>query len=140
MEIKIVKTFRDGSVMVELEGKSAIMEIEEFERLQMRGFDLKKQILDRLKKKFAHCTFDIREENSRDFIYMNDNITLTNLSIGGLEFWINDQRMNFDDINSYIDDKIMPSIVSAAYKVEYELCKESLEYFMKHYCTVRNKA
>lgn len=140
MEIKIIKTFRDGSVMVESEGKSAVMDMAEFERLRMRGFDLKKEILTRLKKKFPHCSFDIKEENSRDFVYMNDNISLTNLSIGGLEFWINDQRMNFDDVNSYVDDKIMPSIVTAAYKVEYELCKESPEYFMKHYCIIRNKA
>jgi hypothetical protein len=71
---------------------------------------------------------------------MNDNIAVTALSISELEFWINDQRKNLDEVNSYINIEILPRIITAVYKIEYDLCKENINYFMNHYTTRRNKA
>jgi hypothetical protein len=105
--------------------------------LRLKNFDLGSEIVKRLNEHLPHCNFSIHEFKSREHIFMDDNIDLTNLSIASIEFWMRDQRMNFDDISSYLDDKIMPPILVEANKVEYERCKENMQYFFKHY--VRNK-
>lgn len=137
MEIKIIKTFKDGSVLVSSREGNAVMEIDEYERLRLRQFDLTNSILKRLKDSFSHCSFSMHEMNSREYIIMDDNLELTNLSIGSIEFWMRDQRMNYDDIMEYLDAKIMPSIINEVNKVEFERCKD-IDYFFRHYA--RNKA
>jgi len=144
MEIKIIKTFRDGSFLVEAnDGKIAVVDQVEYQRLLLKGFDMKSEILKKLHERLPHYEFSIEEEISRDFVYFKDSygcqIPLTNISIGSLEFWINDQRMKLDEINDYIDKTVLPPILEKAYTIEYERCKDSPEYFFRHYVRVRNK-
>lgn len=73
---------------------------------------------------------------SREHIYMDDSIELTNLSIGSLEFWIRDEKMTYDDIMKYMDQKIMPPILMEVNKVECKRCQDFM-YFFNHYA--RNK-
>lgn len=137
MNIKIVKTFKDGSVLVSSAEGNAVMEIEEYERLRLKNFSLANEIISRLRNVFPHCNFSVHEMKSRDHIFMDDNLDLTNLSIGSIEFWMRDERMNYDDISEYIDRKILPPIIAEANKIEFDRCKD-IEYFFKHYA--RNKA
>ena len=136
-DMKIIKTFKDGTVLVSSDEGNAIMELSEYERLVLKNFNLANEILIRLKSNFSHCTFSIHEIKSRDHIFMDDNIDLTNISIGSLEFWMRDQRMTYDEVISYLESKIMPSIIMEANKIEHERCKEDMHYFFRHY--VRNK-
>lgn len=135
--MKIVKTFKDGTVLVTSKEGSAVMNMEEYERLRLKNFNLGNEILKNLKVNMPHCNFSIHEIKSREHIFMDDDIDLTNISIASIEFWMRDQRMNYDDILEYIDAKIMPPILMEANKVEYERCKENMHYFFNHY--VRNK-
>jgi hypothetical protein len=45
--------------------------------------------------------------------------------------------MNYDDIMTYLDSKIMPSILMEANKVEHQRCADDMMYFLMHY--IRNK-
>lgn len=134
--MKIVKTYRDGTVLVESDQGSAIMRLDEYERLKLKNFDLGNEILKILKDTFSHCSFSIHEMKSREHIYMDDCIELTNLSIGSIEFWMRDARMSYDDIMTYLDQKLMPPILMEVNKVECERCKDFM-YFFNHYA--RNK-
>ncbi len=134
--MKIVKTFKDGTVLVESDQGSAVMDLYEYERLRLKNFDLGNEILKRLRETFSHCSFSIHEMKSREHIYMDDAIELTNLSIGSIEFWMRDERMSYDDIMTYMDQKIMPSILMEANKVECKRCEDFM-YFFNHYA--RNK-
>jgi len=134
--MKIVKKFNDGTVLVSSEEGSAIMRIEEYERIKVQKLDIGNEILKRLKNYFPHCNFSIHEIKSREHIFMDDDIELTNLSIGSIEFWMRDQRMTYDDIMSYLDSKIMPPIFMETNKVEHQRCKDDMMYFFKHYARI----
>jgi hypothetical protein len=135
--MKIVKTFKDGTILVESDQGAAVMGMDEYERLRLKNFDLEDEMIKRLKDIFPHCTFSVHEMKSRDYIFMDDSIELTNLSIGSIEFWMRDVMMTYDDIMVYLNNKIMPPIIMEANKVECERCK-NFDYFFRHYA--RNKA
>lgn len=135
--MKIVRTFKDGTVLVESNEGSAIMDLNEYERLKLRKFDLSTEIINRLKQAIPHCTFSIKEIKSREHIFMDDDTDLTNISISSIEFWMRDQEMSYDDITTYLDNKIMPSILLEANKIEHQRCAADMMYFFMHY--IRNK-
>jgi hypothetical protein len=134
--MKIIRKFRDGTMLVENESFVAVMGADEYERIRLKAFNLRSHILDKLRQQFKHCSFAINEIMSREHVFM-DEIDLTNLSIDSIEFWMRDEKMSYDDIIEYVDMRILPSIVMEANKVEFERCKNSVDYFFKYY--VRNK-
>ena len=137
MEIRIIKTFKDGTVLVSSDEGDAIMDLSEYERLRMRNFDLKREIINRLKTTYPHCSFSIHEFRSRDHVFMDDDIELTNLSIGSIEFWMRSERMNYDEAMNYVSTKLLPPIEMEVNKVEYQRCLDDQHYFYRNYA--RNK-
>jgi hypothetical protein len=135
--MKIIRSFKDGTVLVESDEGSAVMYMTEYERLRLRKFNLGNEIINKLKEAIPHCTFSVKEIMSREHIFMDDDIDLTNISISSIEFWMRDQEMNYDDIMTYLDSKIMPSILMEANKVEHQRCADDMMYFLMHY--IRNK-
>lgn len=133
--MEIIKTFKDGTVLVSANEGIRIMTLNEFDKMKINKFDLKDFLLKKISSKFPQCTFEIKEIKSRDHVFMDD-LEITNISIGSIEFWMKDQQMNLDDIEIYVDSKILPNILMKACEIEYERCKD-IQYFFDHY--VRNK-
>lgn len=53
---------------------------------------------------------DIREEHSRDRIYV-DGSEITNLSFGSLDFWAEEQKMNDGDLIDYLESNILSGVL-----------------------------
>lgn len=136
MEITVIKTFKDGNLLISSDKGTAIVTPEKYDMIRVQNFDMQSDIIQRLSSEFKHCKFEFKEIDSREHLFM-DGDDVTNLSIGSLEFWITDQRMTYEDVTNYMSTKIMPSITSKVMDVEMERCKNNIEYFAVNY--VRNK-